>query len=220
MLFQSTPPARGATRNRKCCVRLRSISIHAPREGGDVKLCAITSHNVISIHAPREGGDSRPPAPPAATGISIHAPREGGDLAYCCTCAEDSLFQSTPPARGATTERLPELRAVLHFNPRPPRGGRQFFEICGLGGSYFNPRPPRGGRLCGTGGRAARTEISIHAPREGGDSRRHRFDAGNNISIHAPREGGDCRLSLPVCTTGDFNPRPPRGGRHEVAYCL
>ena len=34
--------------------------------------------------------------------------------------------------------------------------------------------------------------ISIHAPREGSDDRRHRLQGdGSFISIHAPREGSD-----------------------------
>ena len=35
----------------------RSISIHAPREGGDVLMRAYDAWVYISIHAPREGGD-------------------------------------------------------------------------------------------------------------------------------------------------------------------
>ncbi len=34
-----------------------SISIHAPREGGDVVECTKDLTAKISIHAPREGGD-------------------------------------------------------------------------------------------------------------------------------------------------------------------
>ena len=55
--FQSTPPARGAT---NMCPKLRdsiSISIHAPREGGDFPAGLVLGNNYISIHAPREGGD-------------------------------------------------------------------------------------------------------------------------------------------------------------------
>ncbi len=33
------------------------ISIHAPREGGDVQSTPKPSNIAISIHAPREGGD-------------------------------------------------------------------------------------------------------------------------------------------------------------------
>ena len=36
-----------------------SISIHAPREGGDVRDIAVRLNLSISIHAPREGGDYR-----------------------------------------------------------------------------------------------------------------------------------------------------------------
>ena len=37
-LFQSTLPARGATRVRRCCLFAHFISIHAPREGSDAPL--------------------------------------------------------------------------------------------------------------------------------------------------------------------------------------
>ena len=83
-----------------------TISIHAPREGGDKS--ALGGHlliRYISIHAPREGGDRRDhlhgdgtrdfnPRPPRGgrlcssvcclprRNISIHAPREGGDVPH------------------------------------------------------------------------------------------------------------------------------------------
>ena len=103
--FQSTPPARGATSQADRLERGRHISIHAPREGGDINAALEKNYRVISIHAPREGGDApkiandilsthfnpRPPRGgrlpsqdttiPTWSAISIHAPREGGDLA-------------------------------------------------------------------------------------------------------------------------------------------
>ena len=58
------------------------ISIHAPREGGDLHLSAlIRSAYWISIHAPREGGDIDIDDLQECMDISIHAPREGGDCA-------------------------------------------------------------------------------------------------------------------------------------------
>ena len=58
--FQSTPPARGATRHWHPPRGHVSISIHAPREGGDCKgVRTAMSKKIISIHAPREGGDSK-----------------------------------------------------------------------------------------------------------------------------------------------------------------
>ena len=56
-------------------------------------------------------------------------------------------------------------------------------------------------------------EISIHAPREGGDSDNISADASLYISIHAPREGGDRTGRLHEYLDAHFNPRPPRGGR-------
>ena len=56
-------------------------------------------------------------------------------------------------------------------------------------------------------------EISIHAPRAGGDLTIWVVYLHQNISIHAPRAGGDGswhRLPSPYC---NFNPRPPCGGR-------
>ena len=38
-----------------------------------------------------------------------------------------------------------------------------------------------------------------------------------DISIHAPREGGDAVVQMDIIIIGYFNPRPPRGGRLEGA---
>ena len=83
------------------------ISIHAPREGGDVLQVAavhlfkhfnprpprggrphvfrpLPGLPVISIHAPREGGDDyMEQGYSEKEAISIHAPREGGDRSFC-----------------------------------------------------------------------------------------------------------------------------------------
>ena len=55
------------------------ISIHAPREGGDLDFLGTVLDFIISIHAPREGGDRGHSAMQSEIVISIHAPREGGD---------------------------------------------------------------------------------------------------------------------------------------------
>ena len=78
------------------------ISIHAPREGGDDYMAALLTTLGISIHAPREGGDYRNEL---ESGVSFYfnpRPPRGGrrDAIYAYTVL--FLFQSTPPARGAT----------------------------------------------------------------------------------------------------------------------
>ena len=101
--FQSTPPARGATASLDNKSKDTAISIHAPREGGDPKMqTRQQEHFLISIHAPREGGDDHVHGHGAGGGISIHAPREGGDHGQRRSGRGVIIFQSTPPARGAT----------------------------------------------------------------------------------------------------------------------
>ena len=103
----------------------------------------------------------------------------------------------------------------------------------------FNPRPPRGGRHYPAGQHRDHRRISIHAPHEGGGVSNQSNDGCVYISIHAPHEGGDyittqcvvCqevfqstpptrgatrRLSRSKSPQHYFNPRPPRGGRHEL----
>ena len=147
----------------------------------------------ISIHAPREGGDDEDEDIDEDDEISIHAPREGGDALIRFRTLARRTFQSTPPARGATVDGYNLKPGDVYFNPRPPRGGRRYFV------KIINTRP----------------QISIHAPREGGDignasitgtktkfqstppargatSRLMMFcEFDRRISIHAPREGGD-----------------------------
>ena len=122
--FQSTPPARGATLSAfDFDWGLRDISIHAPREGGDLDEVVLMPRSfVISIHAPREGGDFENLCGLQCTLISIHAPREGGDDGA-------KLWFSCNP----------------DFNPRPPRGGRHVIRAYPALYEVFQSTPPARG---------------------------------------------------------------------------
>ena len=103
-LFQSTPPARGATQLLAVVGDLVEFQSTPPARGAtpavswDVKLTLLA--------------------------ISIHAPREGGDVYHNNITGADTEFQSTPPARGATVTINTDGITLNDFNPRPPRGGR------------------------------------------------------------------------------------------------
>ena len=56
--------------------------------------------------------------------ISIHAPRTGSDVPAAVILADIRLFQSTLPARGATSRALQRPADPCHFNPRSPHGER------------------------------------------------------------------------------------------------
>ena len=146
--FQSTPPARGATEETSRGSAVGKISIHAPREGGDdPRNNMVELLEKISIHAPREGGDYEGNWLQCVHYNFNPRPPRGGRRNRNANNIYNALFQSTPPARGAT-EALPVIQPEpIYFNPRPPRGGRlQLLRSCV---DYLN--------------------ISIHAPREGGD---------------------------------------------------
>ena len=100
-------------------------------------------------------------------------------------------FQSTPPARGATTSCDPRFPSRNDFNPRPPRGGRrrQFFLI--LAAVHFNPRPPRGGRRYPARANIRRILFQSTPPARGATLSFSACSGLSLISIHAPREGGD-----------------------------
>ena len=54
--------------------------------------------------------------------ISIHAPREGGDPASILFHVTIGRFQSTPPARGATTPSI-KIFGKQAFQSTPPARG-------------------------------------------------------------------------------------------------
>src|ERR1039458_8304859 len=103
-MFQSTPPARAATRALHPYCQCAYVSIHAAREGGDICLaCGARDKQSFNPRRPRgrrrcdnvggSGGSVFQSTPPARAAtsvwhaeretsrVSIHAAREGGDAA-------------------------------------------------------------------------------------------------------------------------------------------
>ena len=147
-LFQSTPPARGAT---WLCLRyshkLHHFNPRPPRGGRPFLMGLSWASGIFQSTPPARGATTFDIQVDDITGISIHAPREGGDSKLSYVFTASNKFQSTPPARGATQSPFSGILWRGYFNPRPPRGGRRY-------------------RPCFT---SRYMEISIHAPREGGD---------------------------------------------------
>ena len=193
----------------------RPISIHAPREGSDLKdAVAETTDALISIHAPREGSDgSRTCGAAARTYFYPRSPRgerRQGQLARRCGLVQ---FLSTLPARGAT-QILPRERPDQgDFYPRSPRGERR-------GNAYnaddvtlfLSTLPARGATCLLAVSCSALWVISIHAPREGSDLVHHGLPVEHGISIHAPREGSDVEISFVVLVHLNISIHAPREG--------
>ena len=144
--FNPRPPRGGRRRSSPFPLSEFIISIHAPREGGDPRtpappaakryfnprpprggrppFCSNTQPFCPHFNPrPREGGDGSLDVIGNKAVISIHAPREGGDVLPKDKADEIALFQSTPPARGATAGHHLTVAAQVISIHAPREGG-------------------------------------------------------------------------------------------------
>ena len=145
--FQSTLPARGATRRYRAASYSARFQSTLPARGATaIQRCNVNDPNYFNPRSPH--GERR-------------------RVAAARTAAH--IFQSTLPARGATGLQVPWHRrcnisihaprtgsdkvAVLgeradtrNFNPRSPHGERHFRHALQADQRYFNPRSPHGER--------------------------------------------------------------------------
>ncbi len=149
---------------------------------------------------------------PPIRAVSIHAPREGRDLGIFFK-VDVNWFQSTRPARGATSLTQGPQIFYLFQSTRPARGATRCTQVAS-GTQGFNPRAPRGARLL-TYWLNAKCYVSIHAPREGRDLVVYRIFRDSGVSIHAPREGRDARLPI-VHISACVSIHAPREGRDAL----
>ena len=239
-VFQSTRPARGATCSHLPHRGTMSISIHAPREGRDVKpkkrRGVIDDFNPraprgarhqcqqfqchsspISIHAPREGRDGCRGKCGRRDHISIHAPREGCDVLVFITTVTWIKFQSTRPARGATCWLFVYIDNYCKFQSTRPARGATFtltatLSLCLV---FQSTRPARGATSVVRSDQES-SGISIHAPREGRDTIRIKIYLHQiNFNPRAPRGARLYRYGTSPRGRANFNPRAPRGARPQ-----
>ena len=147
MIFQSTHPARGATRGHP---HHRPVPDHfnprTPRGVRRADTRVASRDKRISIHAPREGCDGVGGLPFGLVDISIHAPREGCDWCRWTSLWSCGYFNPRTPRGVRPTFRWRD-GPPGNFNPRTPRGVRLFrFPHIVSAIAHFNPRTPRGVR--------------------------------------------------------------------------
>ena len=192
--FQSTRPARGATRRVTAIARLSDVSIHAPRAGRDARTALTMLRQEFQSTRPARGATITDRA-------RVHA--------------INVMFQSTRPARGATKPFLRvsnDSDVSIHapragrdrdarsrttytgFNPRAPRGARRSVSDDFIGASCFNPRAPRGARRTTRIDQTHAARFQSTRPARGA-TRPARLPPRSPVSIHAPRAGRDA-LSL------------------------
>ncbi len=122
-LFQSTLPSRGATYPRPGDCLYSNISIHAPLAGSDPWARPQNNSEFrISIHAPLAGSDRLKAW--AACLTSYFNPRSprGERLQHCEIQPPATVFQSTLPSRGATSQSTSTYSSVQFQSTLPSRG--------------------------------------------------------------------------------------------------
>ena len=166
--FQSTLPARGATRNGWNGKNQYVISIHAPRTGSDAEaLFSLSDFSGFQSTLPARGATFSPEMPERIFS-----------------------FQSTLPARGAT-ERKIYCESPACISIHAPRTGSDAIAGAQLDVLQISIHAPRTGSDELVEKLVAEYKISIHAPRTGSDRRKAGNSAQQSISIHAPRTGSD-----------------------------
>ena len=190
------------------------LSIHAPREGGDrTPTASSSSGSFFQSTPPVRGATALDQRPGTKTNLSIHAPREGGDCRAHLSRWCGQYFQSTPPVRGATCAGGSVIDFVI-FQSTPPVRGATIDNNSNNTITGFQSTPPvRGATSRGAWESVPGCDLSIHAPREGGDpSRWMKSSEVQNLSIHAPREGGDFHFFVPLFKCGLSIHAPREGG--------
>ena len=191
--FQSTLPARGATDmgGEEVCKRGQFQST-LPARGATARSRQKEGKKIFQSTLPAWGATIRGNFQKLARLISIHAPRTGSDERIYQHLTFTHGFQSTLPARGATSSTFADLLGSAHFNPRSPHGERRAGESRLRRADSISIHAPRtGSDRSGAGRTAVHLPISIHAPRTGSDATLSRRFLLSEISIHAPRTGSD-----------------------------
>ena len=143
-----------------------------PRGGRRLALYWSADCTSISIHAPREGGDPRDRYAAASLWYFNPRPPRGGRRAgRKRTSGENLEFQSTPPARGATSSIQYEYKGSLFQSTPPARGATDDRHHDG-GISHISIHAPReGGDRCGLCGHVVRVEFQSTPPARGATSK-------------------------------------------------
>ena len=237
--FQSTLPARGAT----CTTPskptpARYFNPRSPHGERPPAAFASAALPAISIHAPRTGSDLIEPkchiAPSDFNPRSPHGERQPPRPAL----AIPTKFQSTLPARGATSGGRPPESATAPFQSTLPARGATRQTVILSSSRVFQSTLPARGATAECPEDFAALPISIHAPRTGSDPRwrtalwtKSPFQstlpargatqgvagAGKRFLFQStlPARGATTRRRNESACRTHFNPRSPHGERRR-----
>ena len=195
--FQFTHPGRGATK--AFCEEHslnRVFQFTHPGRGATLRSIYARIHSRVSIHAPREGCDN--------DGYLTHISRY--------------TFQFTHPGRGATLKRKAFVLTICSsFNSRTPGGVRLASgSLSSSVGMVFQFTHPGRGATHRVGRSLTKaTKFQFTHPGRGATALSRSIQPLSCVSIHAPREGCDSKQTASPYTAFCFNSRTPGGVRRS-----
>ena len=197
--------------------RRTTISIHAPREGGDRCLRGrVRCRHHFNPRPPRGGRRAAPKRPNNRPEFQSTPPARGATLFRFHFCFSYDKFQSTPPARGAT----PKYRIIPTNTPisihAPREGGDTMIKYTAYILHHFNPRPPRGGRLHLWITSLRMPLFQSTPPARGATNNKVQIMPNLRFQSTPPARGATKSMLPSWERQYHFNPRPPRGGRHDL----
>ena len=107
------------------------------------------------------------------------------------------------------------MRERAGFNPRSPRGERQLDKLPSLAVNRFNPRSPRGERPASGSFSGGKITFQSTLPARGATWAADGTVIGTLFQSTLPARGATYPLARHERELGRFNPRSPRGERHE-----
>ena len=212
--FQSTLPARGATPVHRILQMVSYISIHAPCTGSDVLVCDSAADNFHfnprSLHGERRytGQCSHRPSN-HFNPRSLHGERP---KIFTFRIAQ-ILFQSTLPARGATQKSTKPAAEITTFQSTLPARGATTLRMLGYAATTFQSTLPARGATGWTDCAKGNGSFQSTLPARGATGEGQLRQEFVIISIHAPCTGSDGILLPRRSCTDDFNPRSLHGER-------
>ena len=234
--FLSTPSARRATQLEIFGEREYIISIHALREEGDPRSIMRLQVRYNFYPRPPRGGRPWPrsgsrwtsaflstPSARRATrssavvdgqrAISIHALREEGDGKHRRTSYPQQNFYPRPPRGGRPINQLRQAFQIQFLSTPSARRATRRARQCRYIYKFLST-PSARRATPRTHHPSLGRRISIHALREEGDPRGHGDGAGHQEFLSTPSaRRATSTLRSGTSWTGNFYPRPPRGGR-------
>ena len=165
-------------------------------------------------HAPCGARQRRRPLNMRRPYFNPHAPC-GARRILIRIYADNSIFQSTRPVWGATTQGR-EPTATFDISIHTPRVGRDRGVLCSPIRLWnFNPHAPCGARPLPLKALQWIDTFQSTRPVWGATRAFPRADQRRFISIHTPRVGRDRACGHSRSCARDFNPRAPRGARRN-----